>query len=53
MVSARSSILTLRGDEVERDLIESHGSIERLLNEAIDSIQGGEYDAARPPCQHC
>ena len=32
---------------MERDLIESHGSIERLLNEAIDSIQGGEYEAAR------
>ena len=34
-------------DEVERDLIESHGSIERLLDEAIDTIQGGDYDAAR------
>ena len=34
-------------DEVERHLIESHGSIERLLNEAIDTIQDGDYDAAR------
>ena len=43
----RSCAAERGGDEVERDLIESHGSIERLLNEAIDSIQGGEYDAAR------
>ena len=31
----------------ERDLVESHGSVERLLNEVVDSLQAGESDAAR------
>ena len=31
----------------ERDLVESDGSVERLLNEVVDSLQAGESDAAR------